>query len=110
MAHTDIGLIKAAYINIRDIKHYENDIVEAKVEDFFGKHVSISPNVNGFSIDSSVSHSDLNMTFFARSGTDYKANINIQAKTTNGTLDGSMVADFLNSEGITGAHSAPGDK
>ena len=110
MAHTDIGLIKAAYVNVRDIKNYKNEIVEAKVEDLFGKYINIFSDINGFGLESSVNHNDLNMTFFARSGGDLKADIMINATSSQGLLKGSFKADFSGVEGITGAHSSPKDQ
>ena len=110
MAHTDIGLIKAAYVNVRDIKNYKNEIIQTRVEDLFSKYINIFPDINGFGLESSVNHDNLNMTFFARSGGDLKADIKINANSNQGSLSGSFEADFSNVEGIVGAHSPPKDQ
>jgi uncharacterized protein YuzE len=64
MAHTDMGLAKAAYINIRDIKDMSKPIIEVKSEDFLGHNLFIDIDKNGEGVYSTINTDKLNMTFF----------------------------------------------
>lgn len=108
MAHTDVGIARAAYINIRDISDWKKPTFEVQFEDTFSKHVFIDSEKNGGGVFSSV-HSDLlNMTYFGRANEDQLL-IDISAIDRADHAKGNFKGNTKNIEGIQMMHSPKTD-
>ena len=108
MAHTDLGLVKAAYINIKDIKDLSKPMIQVKIEDFFGNYINIDTEKNGPGIQSTVAHENLNMTF-SRRPEEFKTNIKVSGHSESGPIEGSFTANSKGYEGISYISSVPND-
>lgn len=108
MAHVDLGIAKASYINVRDIKNPSAPTIEVKVEDHFSRYVNIESERNGGGVFSTVNAPNLNMTFFGRAN-EHTANINISGSHDKGTLVGNFELNTEGLEGITYLNSPEND-
>lgn len=108
MAHVDLGLVKASYINIKDIKDLTKPAIEIKVEDLLGKHVTIEGNKNGKGLFSTINHENLNMTFYKRPENDW-TNIRVSGKSSSGLIKANFTVDSKDVEGMSWISAFPGN-
>ena len=108
MAHTDLGISKGSYINIKNLKNMSAPIVQVKYEDFLGTNTHIDVEKNGEGVYSSVNYETLNMTFLRRPE-DTFATIEVSAKSDIGDIQGNFTADAKGYEGIAYISSEPKD-
>ncbi|CAI2372172.1 unnamed protein product [Moneuplotes crassus] len=109
MAHTDIGTLRAAYVNIRNIKNMSEPTIEVKVEDFFRQYITIETEKNGAGVYSTVANPDLNMTFFQRPEST-SAKIDISGITGQNEIEADFIADSKGYEGISSVSETYHDK
>jgi len=114
MAHTNLGVIKASYINILQIGGDYN-VTETVVEDYFGQHVYIdtttecSKKTSDFlSLTSRVNHPTLNMKFMKRDG-EKDVKVDFTSNTDSHTISGKLTGSNF-SEGITQIDNFKGDE
>lgn len=70
MAHFDAGLVRAAFINVRNLK--TGEITEVKVDDYFASKVHIDTSKIGDEIYSSIWSDEFKMRFFKMKGKNAK--------------------------------------
>ncbi|CAI2371428.1 unnamed protein product [Moneuplotes crassus] len=108
MAHTNGGLVMAAHINIQDVSRKDSPIVETIVKEFFQDSIAIDENKNGGGMYSTISHDQMNMTFFRRpEGTT--TDIDISVHSDQGLIEGKLEADSQGYEGFAHVSSNPND-
>jgi hypothetical protein len=99
MAHVDLGLVEAAYVNIKNIKDLSQPMVEIKVEDHLKTHLTFDYEKDGNSVYTSFNHADLNSTFVSgKHGTTTK--IDIKGQTSDGLIEGNFIANATGNDGI----------
>jgi hypothetical protein len=109
MAHTNLGLVKGAYINIRNIVDMHEPMIQVRVVDYIGSKVHIDDIKNGVGVSSSIHHDLLNMTF-NRHPDDRYTYIEVSGNSEIGKITGKFKVDANDLEGIGFAYSDPKNK